>query len=103
MLEYIVKNNTISQIRSSEEGDAVVEAEMLFENIIYLALTVDRQSQRAFILTVTSNDKEFSIESDDNNSILDFYQSISPFLLEQGFTEKSEDIDEDFYIIAMVK
>lgn len=101
MIEYVVKDAKIALIRIDEEGNEILESFIAFENIVYLEITVDKETNRPFILTVTSPELEYSIESDDNASLLEMYQSISPYLLEKGFNEKEEELDDDFSLISI--
>lgn len=103
MLDYIVKDNKILQFFTDEKGKESLENTINFEDIVYIALTADKDSQKAFILNIVATNYEFSIESDDNAALLNMYQAISPFLLEKGFKEAEEEIDDDFYLIYMKK
>lgn len=101
MIDYIVKDNEILQTLTDDKGKTKLEHTIKFEDIVYIALTVDKETQRAFILNIVATNYEYSIEHDDNADLLNMYQAITPFLLEKGFSEDEEDIDDDFYMIYM--
>lgn len=97
-IAYLLEEDRIKELTPFKETH--IEKEILFNDIIYLGLNIDKLTNTAYLLTITDGEKQFNIASEDTAELLEIYQNISPYLLEKGYKEKEELLDNDLAVVA---